>query len=108
MASFHHKPIKRFSLNGVIHNDSLIGRLKDEYVRLLLSEMKISGYVPRIDIDTDFTIRYNEKAETFNFELSIYGIYIGKKQAECIQGIDGTTVIPTQQNRSKEFSQEQV
>lgn len=108
MASFHHKPIKRFSLDGVIHNDSLIGRLKDEYVRLLVSEMRLSGYVPRIDIDTDFTIRYNETAETFEFELSIYGIYTGKKQAECIQGIDGVTVIPIQQNRSKEFSQEQV
>jgi hypothetical protein len=108
MASYHHRAIKRFSLDGVIHNDSLIGRLKDEYVRLLVSEMRLSGYVPRIDIDTDFTISYNETAQTFNFELSLYGIYTGKKQAECIQGIDGVTVIPTQQNRSKEFSQEQV
>ena len=70
--------------------------------------MKLSGYVQRIDIDTDFTIAYNEKTETFDFELSVYGIYIGKKQAECIQGIDGTMVIPIRQNKSKEFSQEQV
>lgn len=108
MASYHHKAIKRFSLNGIIHNDALIGRLKDEYVRLLISEMRLSGYVPRIDIDTDFTTSYNETAETFQFELSLYGIYTGKKQAECIQGIDGATAILIQQNRSKEFSQEQV
>src|SRR5512137_2691046 len=104
MASYHHKPIKRFSLDGVIHSDSLIGRLKDEYVRLLNSEMRIAGYVPRLDIDIDFTIQYNEKAETFNFELSVYGIYIGKKQAEWTTGIDGTTAIRIQQNKSKEFS----
>lgn len=108
MASYHHKAIKRFSLSGIIYNDSLIGRLKDEYARLLISEMRLSGYVPRIDIDTDFTISYNETREIFEFELSLYGIYTGKKQAECIQGIDGVTVIPIQQNRSKEFSQEQV
>jgi hypothetical protein len=83
-------------------------RLKDEYIRLLASEMRLSGYVQRLDIDTDFTIEYNEKAETFQFELSIYGIYTGKKQAEWIQGIDGVTVIPIHQNKSKEFSQEQV
>ena len=108
MANYHHKPIKRFNLNGVIYDDSLIMRLKDEYIRLLISEMKLSGYVQRIDIDTDFTIEYNEKAQTFQFELSIYGIYTGKKQAEWIKGIDGATVIPIRQNKSKEFSQEQV
>jgi hypothetical protein len=108
MASYHHKPIKRFSLDGVIHNDSLIGRLKNEYIRLLTSEMRLQGYVPRIDIDTDFTIEYNEKTEVFSFELSVYGIYIGKKQAEWTTGIDGATAIRTQQNKSKEFSQEQV
>ena len=83
-------------------------RLKDEYIRLLASEMKLSGYVRRIDIDTDFTIQYNEKTETFEFELSIYGIYTGKKQAEWIHGIDGAMVIPIHQSKSKEFSQEQV
>lgn len=108
MASYHHKPIKKFDLSGSIHDDAAIGRLKIEYIKLLTTEMRISGYVPRIDIDTDFTIEYNEIKQIFEFELSIYGIYVGKKKAEWITGIDGVREIPTQQSKSKEFSQEQV
>jgi hypothetical protein len=108
MANLHHKPIKRFDLDGNIYDDSAILRLKTEYIRLLVSEMKISGYVPRFDIDPDFTMRYNEQAEIFEFKLSIYGIYIGKKKTEWIIGLDGTTVIFTQKSKLKEFYQEQV
>ena len=108
MANIHHKTIKRFLLNGNIYDDSAILRLKTEYVRLLVSEMKISGYVPRFDIDPDFTIGYNEKAEIFEFKLSIYGIYVGKKKAEWIIGLDGTKVIYTQKSKFKESLRDQV
>lgn len=108
MATQHHKPIKRFSLDGSIYDDSAIGRLRIEYTRLLLSEMRLAGYVPRLDIDTDFTIEYNEAKQMFEFKLSIYGVYVGKKKSEWITGIDGTTEVPIQQSKSKEFSQEQV
>jgi hypothetical protein len=105
MSTFHHKPIKRFSLDGQIYDDSAIARLKIEYTLLVTSEMKIDGYVPRIDIDPDFTISYNEEKEIFDFTLSIYGIYVGRKQSEWIQGVDGTNPIYIPQNKSKEFSQ---
>jgi hypothetical protein len=107
MANIHHKPIKRFFLDGNINDDAKIARLKIEYVRLLVSEMRLSGYVPRIDIEPDFTIEYNEKTESFTFNLSIYGIHVGKRQSECIQGIDATAVVLTRLSRSSEFSQEQ-
>jgi hypothetical protein len=107
MANIHHKPIRRFFLDGNINDDAKIARLKIEYIRLLVSEMRLSGYVPRIDIEPDFTIEYNEKTESFTFNLSIYGIHVGKKQSECIQGIDGTVAVPTRQSKSKEFLQEQ-
>jgi hypothetical protein len=104
MANFHHKPIKRFNLNGVIQDDSAIWRLKGEYVRLLLSEMRIAGYVPRFDIDPDFTIDYNERKQCFEFELSIHGVYAGKRQAEWIIGVDVTSPIFTPQSKSSESS----
>jgi hypothetical protein len=108
MDNIHHKPIKIFLLDGNIYDDAAISRLKTEYIRLLVSEMKISGYVPRFDIDPDFTMRYNEKAEIFEFKLSIYGIYVGKKKAKWIIGLDGTRVIYTQASRSREYLQDQV
>jgi hypothetical protein len=108
MANYHHKSLKRFSLNGVIHDESAIGRLKNEYIRLLISEMKLTGYVPRFDIDADFTIDYNEKKRYFEFELSLHGLYTGRKQSEWIAGIDGTKPIYTQKSKSSEYSQEQV
>jgi hypothetical protein len=108
MANYHHKPIKKFNLSGVIHDESTLGRLKQEYIRLLESEMRLSGYVPRLDIDPDFTLDYNHNKKYFEFELTVHGIYTGRKQSEWIAGIDGNKVVYTQKNRSKEFSQEQV
>ena len=108
MESLHHKPIKRFYLEGDIYDDAAISRLKTEYIRILVLEMRLSGYVPRIDIDPDFTIEYNIKAEIFRFQLSLHGIYVGKKRSEWIQGIDGTSVIYMAQNRSSEFSRDQA
>lgn len=102
MKSIHHKAIKRFSLDGVIQDDSKIGRLHEEYKRILSLEMKLSGYVPRLDIDSDFTIEYNVEADNFNFELSLYGTYVGKKKSEWVVGIDGTTVITSRETKSSE------
>ena len=108
MANYHHKPIKKFNLNGVIHNESALGRLKQEYIRLLESEMRLSGYVPRLDIDPDFTVDYNDRKKYFEFELTVHGIHTGRKQSEWIEGIDVSKPIYTQKSKSKEFSQEQV
>jgi hypothetical protein len=49
--------------------------------------MRDSGYVVRIDIDPDFTIMYNGKG--YDFALSVYGVYVGKKKAQCIKYLDG-------------------
>lgn len=107
MVSLHHKPIKHFFLDGQIHDEAAIGRLKTEYIRLVTAEMRLSGYVPRLDIDPDFTIEFNNITEYFTFRLSMYGTYVGRKKSKWITGIDGT-VAYTHQNKSKEFSQEQA
>ena len=105
---YHHKAIKKFYLDGVIHDEAAIGRLKLEYIRLLVSEMKLSGYVPRLDLDPDFTIRYNDIKNFFEFELSIQAVYAGKRKSEWIAGIDGTNPIFIPQNKSSESLQDRV
>jgi hypothetical protein len=102
MEKLHHKPIKRFGLSGQIYDDSDIVRLRFEYNRLILLQMKMSGYVPRFDIDEDFTLSYNYKTEYFEFELSIYGIYVGKKKSQCIAGIVGNQVLYYHPNKQRE------
>lgn len=100
---YAHKSIKRFSLEGEIYDDSHIVRLKDQYITMITTSMKADGYVPRYDIDTDWTISYNGK--TFNFKISVYGVYVGKKKAECLEGIDKNReiLIPsTQKIKSEE------
>ena len=107
MDSLHHRQIKKFSIDGIISSDHLIERLRGEYIKLLLLEMKLSGYARRIDIDPDFTISYNHIKNYYEFELTMYGVHVGKKKAEWIHGIDGTTIY-TQQIKSKEYSQDQA
>jgi len=97
-----HKNIKRFYLNGEIYDDALIPRLKNQYIDILKNSMICKGYAIRYDIDPDFTISYNGRG--FDFELSVYGVYVGKKRAQWISGIDGKRVIEntTQQNKLNE------
>jgi hypothetical protein len=100
MENFHHKVIKKFNIDGIIHDDSALSRLKSEYENLLVSEMRLSGYVPRIDISTDFTLEYNHTKQYFEFTLTMYGIYIGKKKSEWIIAVDEAKPIYTQKNKS--------
>jgi hypothetical protein len=108
MDNLHHKPIKRFHIDGNIYDDAAIARLRIEYAKLLETGMRMSGYVPRIDINPDFTLNYNQQKQYFEFELSIYGVYVGKKKSEWIIGIDETKAIYTPQNKLKEFLREQA
>tara|TARA_R110000868_G_scaffold235185_1_gene488895 strand:+ start:23 stop:349 length:327 start_codon:yes stop_codon:yes gene_type:complete len=106
MESIHHKPIKLYNLEGNIYDDSILWRLRIEYADLLIAEMRFAGYVPRLDIDEDFTIEYNENIKGFKFKLSMYGIHVGKRKSEWIFGVDGTLVIPMHQSKSNESWQE--
>jgi hypothetical protein len=101
--SYNHKRIQKFSLEGEIFDDSHISRLKDQYIFMIVNGMKDKGYVPRYDIDTDFTVSYNGK--TFDFKLSVYGVHVGKGKAKCILGIDKNTIVQsltTQKTKSEE------
>lgn len=106
MKNIHHKPIKRFGLDGVIYDDSGLWRLKIEYMRLLLLQMRAAGYVPRFDIPVDFTIEYNERKNYFEFEISLYSVYVGKRKSEWILGVNGTTVLHVPPSKLNEYLSE--
>lgn len=98
MNNFIHKNIKRFYLDGTIYDDSFIPRLREEYIRILHTQMKLQGYSPRLDINPDFTIDYNGKS--YEFRLSVFGTFVGKRNSECLSGIDKNKPIFTHPNKS--------
>ena len=104
MDKIYHRPIKRFGLDGKIHDDADLIRLKQEYLKLVLLQMRLAGYVPKFDIDTDYTLDYNEQKNYFEFELSIYGIYVGKKKSNWILGIYKNHVLYYRQSKQNESS----
>lgn len=105
MNNFIHKNIRRFCIDGNIYDDSLIPRLREEYIRILHTQMRLQGYAPRLDIDPDFTIQYTGKS--YEFKLSVFGTFVGKRNAECLTGIDKNKPIFIQQNKSGDQSSPQ-
>lgn len=97
-----HKNIKRFFLDGEIYDESYIPRIKDQYIRMVSDLMYTKGYLPRVDIDPDFTVMYNGR--TFEFKLSAYGVFVGKRKCEQYSGVDKNRLIlrPIQKNKSEE------
>jgi hypothetical protein len=108
MNNWPHKPIKRFEMSGTIYDEAAIAKLKIEYIRMITLSMQLNGYIPRIDIEPDFTIKYIIEQGIFEFRLSVYGIYIGKKKAQWILGTDGTRVIYIPKNKLNVSLQEQA
>jgi hypothetical protein len=104
--NYMHKRIKRFELSGQITDDIYLPRMRAEYIRLLNDTMKESGYVPRYDIEPDWSISYT--GNYYEFILSVYGSYIGKKSASCIDGLDKNKPVFTPQNKSGESSTDQA
>jgi hypothetical protein len=103
--NYQHRNLKRFHMDGIIGDDASIPRLKDEYIRLLNMGMKQDGYAPRLDIPADFTLHYDKG--NFAFELSVFGTFVGRKVALCLDGIDHGRPIYTQKSKSEEFSLKQ-
>jgi hypothetical protein len=97
---FSHKNIKRFEIDGEIYDEATIPRIKEQYVDLLKVIMQNKGYVIRYDIDPDFSVEYTGRG--FNFLLSVYGVFVGKRKAQCLSGIDKNRAIslPIQKNKS--------
>jgi hypothetical protein len=69
--------------------------------------MRSAGFVPRIDIEPDFTLEYDGKK--YNFTLSLYGIYVGKVNSKKICGIDkNKPILYTRKNKSEKSFQPQA
>ncbi len=88
------KKLNSFGMQGDIHDDAAIPRLRKEYERLIVSNMRDQGYVPILDLDTQFHLVYSQELDTYQFDIILYGIYVGKKKAHLYEGFSGQSLIP--------------
>lgn len=80
-----HKNIKRFQTSGTLRSDADIIRTRQNLERILSQNMRESGYIKVLDIDSAWSTSYTN--EVWSFVLTLHGIYVGKKEAEQWEGI---------------------
>ena len=88
------RKIHDFWMNGIIKDDSKFQSSRENYERLLVQQMRDKGYVPVLDMQPQFNIKYNESKDQYTFNLVMYGMYIGKKKAFEYEGFSGQSLIP--------------
>ncbi len=81
--------IKSFLISGVIKDDAGIGKAREMYERIQLQDMRDRGYVPVLDLESQFSIKYNVQKDSYSFFLEMFGVYVGKKKAKEIEGFSG-------------------
>ena len=87
-----HDNIKKFYLDGLVADENLV-QSREELERNLEDQMRDAGYVPVLDMDPQFTLDYIPADENFKFNLTIYGVKVGRQQSWSIAGIMNGKVI---------------
>lgn len=88
------KNIHNFTVSGSIKDDSQIIKAREHYERLLVQQMRDGGYVPILDMLPQFNIKYIERTTGFAFVLTMFGVFVGKKKAQQLEGFSGQEFIP--------------
>lgn len=102
-----HRPIKKFTVDGVLADDADFIRMREQWEKLLITDMRDGGCVPVLGLGPLWSTSYDEKKEQYLFELTIYGISVGRKRSLQIEGMDVSgNLIPrrTPQDKSSKSS----
>ena len=94
-----HKRIKRFQIDVEFLDDSDMIRLKAQYESLLTQQMRGQGYVRVLDIDPAFSVEFT--GETWKFLMTIHGVYVGRRKACQVEGIQQNKLIPRSSHLTK-------
>jgi hypothetical protein len=89
-----HKNIKRFTVQGVVADDSYIIRTRETNERLIQQEMEDTGYAQVLDLGTFWSTLYYPQEDVYEFTLTAYGVFVGKRQACLAYGmIQGNMIL---------------
>jgi hypothetical protein len=88
------RKIHDFWMSGVILDDSVFQSSRENYERLLVQQMRDKGYVPVLDMMPQFSVKYNQDKNEYGFNITMYGIFVGKKKAFKLEGFSGQGYLP--------------
>ena len=100
-----HKKIKRFGMDGKVQSSTAFARVQEMYTKLLEEKMREEGYVPRLDLGMEGTT--TRRKSHYDFEISLYGSYVGRKTAWVIDGIENGRPVSIRQSKQSESSKQQ-
>ena len=64
------RKIHDFWISGTIKDDSKFQSSRENYERLLVQQMRDKGYVPVLDMQVQFNVKYNEEKDHYSFNSS--------------------------------------
>jgi len=88
------RKIHNFTISGVMGDDTHLVKARANHERLLLQQMHDRGYVPLLDINSEFKITYIERKNQYGFVLTMYGVFVGTQKAKTIVGFSDNKFIP--------------
>ena len=99
-----HEEIKRFYLNGEVADNNLV-EAKERLIHFIEAGMRDEGYVPELTLEPQFSLNYDAVNEKYDFELSVYGVHVGRERECHLSGVEnGRTVMkyirPVKSSRS--------
>lgn len=86
--------IKLFSIDGEVKSPKYFATTRYNIERYLDAEMKDGGYLPVYDLGSGFFLEYDHEQDKYNFLITMYGIYVGKKEASKWAGLALGRMVP--------------
>ena len=86
-----HENIKRFFLVGNLKEDENVLKRKEELIKELEVQMRDNDHVPVLDLEPQFTRKFDEKTDGFTFVLTIYGVK--EKDSWQVTGISNGKIL---------------
>lgn len=74
------RKIREFSLTGTFVSDAKYNA-RHKFENIIEDQLREAGSVPVMDRNTLWTIHWNEDKDIYDFELTMYGVYVGKRKA---------------------------
>lgn len=97
-----HNEIKDYHLTGTVGWSNIV-ETRERLIREVENDMRDDGYAPLLDLEPQFSRSYNSETETFDFHVTVYGMYVGEEEAWQIAGLANGRPVPkyTPKNKSQ-------